>query len=509
MFGLPESYRRALVEGYQQADGSVDSHGRVSATSVSKQLALGIKHVLESLGVAASLPSPQEKENENHQTTYTVGWDWTLSVEENNSTFAEDGQRWTRVVKTEPAKESTTVYDLTVEDDHSFVVDGVVAHNSSWGPVDDEGSPSRNGDIFEAWVNTLHALGYSVDWRVLNAADYGDATSRRRLFVVGRKGKRAEFPEPTHSEAGVDGTDEWRPASEVIDWSDRGESIWERSRPLVNNTMQRIAEGIRRHCDDDLAPFADVIDDLGKPEVNAMQADIVDADDVPEVAEQRCEPFLVKYYGTSTAKSVDEPMDTITANGGKYALCTPYVLGQHGGSVARDVDERPLPTIATRGAIGLYQPEAFVLPRNMVHGGLHSNGTYTPDERPLHTVTANNHDGHVVTPYLIEYYGNGRAQSLDDPLPTVTTKARFALVVPELYPLGLDIRFRMLQPRELAAAMGFPEEYELVGNKTQVTKQIGNAVPVNLAKNLVNQLLTGDAPSLHTFANEQGVEADD
>ncbi|RDZ65990.1 DNA cytosine methyltransferase [Haloferax sp. Atlit-12N] len=393
-------------------------------------------------------------------------------------------------------------------DVQNFLVENV-PELKSWGPVDDNGSPSRNGDIFEAWVNTLHALGYSVDWRVLNAADYGDATSRRRLFVVGRKGKRAEFPAPTHSENGVDGTDEWRPASEVIDWSDRGESIWERSRPLVNNTMQRIAEGIRRHCHDDLAPFADVIDDLEKSEVSAMQADIVDAGDVPAVVEQRCEPFLVKYYGTSTAKPVSEPMDTITANGGKYALCTPYVLGQHGGSVARDVDERPLPTIATRGAIGLYQPEAFVLPRNMVHGGLHSNGTYTPEERPLHTVTANNHDGHVVTPYLIEYYGNGRAQSLDDPLPTVTTKGRFALVVPELYPLGLDIRFRMLQPRELAAAMGFPEEYELVGNKTETTKQIGNAVPVNLAKNLVNQLLTGDAPSLHTFAQEQGVEADD
>lgn len=117
-------------------------------------------------------------------------------------------------------------------------------------------------------------------------------------------------------------------------------------------------------------------------------------------------------------------------------------------------------------------------------------------------------------PFLVEYYGNGTHQDLDEPLPTVTTRDRFALVLPDHLPWGLDIRFRMLQPRELAAAMGFPEDYEIQGNKTETVKQIGNAVPVNLAKALCRQLLVGEKPSLTTFTEEDPAavvrgEADD
>jgi DNA (cytosine-5)-methyltransferase 1 len=416
----------------------------------------------------------------------------------------------------------------------------------SWGPVDDDGQPTRNGDIFETWINAFHSLGYSVDWKVLNAADYGDPTTRKRLFVIGRRGQRASFPEPSHSEGGEEPeTEPWRAADEIIDWSDLGESLWQRDRPLVNNTMKRIAEGIRRHCDDELEPFADAVGDLGKDDVEAMQENAVDVGELPEVVEERCEPFLVKYYGTSTAKSVRSPMDTITAQGGKYALCTPYLLGQQSGARPRAIDEKPAPTVATSGAIGFYTPETFVLPRNGSRGDLYSNSTYKPREQPLHTVTAKNQDGHLVSPYLVpfygersgqdprthdiadplptvpaskspaavtrpflvEYYGNSDTQEISEPLPTVTTRDTFALVVPDAFPWGLDIRFRMLQPRELAAAMGFPDDYEFAGNKTETTKQIGNAVPVNLSKALTKQLLVGQEPSLNTFSQE--VEADD
>ncbi|WP_330633777.1 DNA cytosine methyltransferase [Halocatena halophila] len=379
-------------------------------------------------------------------------------------------------------------------------VDAVLVENvpdmKSWGPVRD-GEPSRNGEIFEAWIDSLHALGYSVDWKILNSANYGDATSRKRLFVVGRKEKRAQFPEPTHSPDGHNGTEPYRSAAEIIDWDDCGESIWSRSRPLVQNTMQRIAEGLRRYTHDALEPFADAVEELGKPEVSKLQENIVEAEHVPRVAAEVDEPFLAC-----------APTVGLAADGGEIEdVCGSFVLGQHGGAVARDLG-CPLPTIATKGAIGLYHPEAFILPRNGYHGGLHSNPAYRPEERPLHTVTASNHDGHFVVPYLVEYYGNGSAQSIDDPLPTVTTKDRFALVVPECYPWGLDIRFRMLQPRELAAAMGFPDDYQFSGNKTETTKQIGNAVPVNLAKALCKTLLTGEQPSLQTFADQE-VPCDD
>jgi DNA (cytosine-5)-methyltransferase 1 len=414
---------------------------------------------------------------------------------------------------------------------------------AKWGPVDENGKPSRSGETFEAWVDSLHSLGYSVDWKVLNAADYGDATSRRRLFIVGRRDKRATFPEQSHSKDGdVEGTDEWRPASDIIDWSDPGESIWSRSRPLVNNTMQRIAEGIRRYSHDGLEGYADAVASLGKDDVERMQEEAVPLEDVSDAVNERNTPFLVDI-------APDEDAETST----RASLCVPYLLGQHGGSVARDATENPIPTVATRGAISLIEPRGLVLPRNQRQRGIHSNPAYDPDERPTHTITASNHDGHLVRPYLVPYYseregqrprtheiddplptvtatgsdpyvtrpyliqynGQSASQPTDEPLPTVTTRDRFALCVPDLYPWGLDIRYRMLQPRELAAAMGFPESYEFCGTKTETTEQIGNAVPVNLARALVENILVDDAPSLSTFtdpataATDGGVADDD
>ena len=79
----------------------------------------------------------------------------------------------------------------------------------------------------------------------------------------------------------------------------------------------------------------------------------------------------------------------------------------------------------------------------------------------------------------MKYYGNGVVQPVDEPLGTVTTKDRFGVV----QPVFLDILFRMLQPHELAGAMGF-DNYVFKGNKSEVVKQIGNAVCFNVAKAL-------------------------
>jgi DNA (cytosine-5)-methyltransferase 1 len=339
--------------------------------------------------------------------------------------------------------------------------DAVLVENvpelQSWGPIDDDGQPTRNGETFEAWVNAIHSLGYSVGWDTLNAADYGDATTRKRLFVVARRDQRASHPTPTHSD-GDDDLDDWRPAAEIIDWSEVGGSVWSRSRPLSNNTMQRIAQGIRDHCAEEIAPYADVIAEIEPDDVEAMQEDVVALDELDAAAEERDDPFLV------------EGPAQVEADGG-----TPMVMGQQSGA-----------------------------------RGLHSNATYEAENRPLHTVTASNHDGHLVSPFLVEYYGNSDTADVDEPLPTVTTKDRHALCVPDLYPWGLDLRYRMLQPRELAAAQGFPSDYEFVGNKGETTEQIGNAVPVNLARALVTEALTGTEPSLETFASDEEVSpADD
>jgi DNA (cytosine-5)-methyltransferase 1 len=374
----------------------------------------------------------------------------------------------------------------------------------SWGPINSDGQPTRNGETFQAWIDALCSLGYSIDWDVLNAADYGDATSRRRLFVVGRRDRRATHPEPTHSNNPDDDQQEWRPAAEIIDWSDLGDSIWTRSRPLSNNTMKRIAAGIREHCSSRLEPFADVIEgfgtqrDIGEYGKNVqvtseLQDDIVPVADLPEAAEDRNEPFLVK---SDAAAIADKGSDSTT-----------MVMGQQSNARARDASEEPVPTIATRGAIHcIHAEEAFIKPRNLPQRDIHSNATYQPEDRPLHTVTASNHDGHLVSPFLVEYYGNSDTADVKEPLPTVTTKGRHALCIPDLYPWGLDLRYRMLQPKELAAAQGFPEDYKFAGGtKADRTEQIGNAVPVNLSQALVNEALTGKEPSLQTYNTDSEV----
>ncbi|WP_135823035.1 DNA cytosine methyltransferase [Halostella litorea] len=479
----------------------------------------------------------------------------------------------------------------------------------SWGPIID-GEPTRDGSIFERWVGMLEALGYSVLYdteddaygTVLNAADYGDAQSRERLFVLASRSKRPTPPEPTHDDADPDKPDR-RPAAEIIDWSDRGTSIWTRDleharvQPLSETTMGRIAEGIRRHCEDALQPFADALEGIGPDELERLRERVVPAEHAARVAQILDEPFLVRnqtpavttgsfvmgQHGNAIARDVTErPLSTVAAGGKIHHFNTDSViLRQQSGGVPATPDT-PLPTVSKAGAIGMATADlgTLVQPRNGPRGGDHSNALYAPEDRPLHTVTARNHDGHLVTPtlihyshggalrdiadplptvatekggafaltapyltpmynasgsqrprtrspdrpimtvpaskspsglatpYLVEYYGNSDGpQPLDDPLPTVTSKDTFALVVPECYPWGLDVRYRMLQPRELKQAQGFPADYELAGDrKKDITAQIGNAVPVNLAASLVGHLLADDTPSLSNF--DAGLSSD-
>ncbi len=411
----------------------------------------------------------------------------------------------------------------------SFIIENVPEFRS-YGPLGADGRPlkSKKGETFDRLLDVLHSLGYSVEYRVLNSANYGDATARRRLFIVGQRNHKATFPEQTHSEDGsVPGTKPWRSASEIINWDDLGESIWDRNVPLKNNTMKRIAAGLERHGPDGVKPFAEAIAQLTKPQVAQMQEDAVSMDALDEALETRSGPFLVE-------GPFETPVPELNAE--TISDTTQYFLRQQSGGNPPSVDE-PLPTISTAGAIAKIGANSLVLPRLGYQGGLDSNPAYDPDERPLHTVTAHNHDGHLLTPTLIPYYGeregqaprthdvekplptvtatgsdpyvsqpfliqyNGKSEDRDinRPLPTVTTKDRFALIVPEMYPFGISIKYRMLEPDELARAMGFPESYHFCGIKSDVTKQIGNAVPIQTARKLIEEVLTTTSPTIFDF----------
>lgn len=277
--------------------------------------------------------------------------------------------------------------DLTV--DNIFIEN--VAEFQNWGPLDGNGKPikKRRGETFQAFVQALRSMNYRVEYRIQNAADFGDPTSRRRLILLARRGNRG-IVWPDHSHGDLTSSPHVA-ASEIIDWSIPASPISKRKKPLAANTMRRIEEGLRRYG--------------GREFIVAME------------------------HGGRTVPASD-PLPTVTcAKGGAFGVA--YLLPQQSGGVLRPVT-RPVPTISTSGAIGL----------------------------------------------IVEYYGNGSARPVSEPLPTITCRDRFALV----QAMGADVYFRMLQPHELAAAMSFPSGYQFSGTKTDAVKQIGNAVPVRLAR---------------------------
>jgi DNA (cytosine-5)-methyltransferase 1 len=125
-----------------------------------------------------------------------------------------------------------------------------------WGPVDHRtGKPvaSRKGEYFHAWIETIKRLGFEPEWRKLNAADYGDATTRQRFILMARSdGRKVHWPMPTHKKrddvkADLFATEQpWRPAREIIDWSIKGRSLFNRKKALAPKTLARIYAGAEK-----------------------------------------------------------------------------------------------------------------------------------------------------------------------------------------------------------------------------------------------------------------------
>ena len=435
----------------------------------------------------------------------------------------------------------------------------------TWGPIGSKGRPlaSKKGETFQAWLNALRSLGYKVDHRMLCAADYGDPTTRTRLFIQAVRGKRKiVWPEATHSK-GEDlfATRRWTPAREIIDWSLPAGSIFERKKPLSPKTLARIEAGLRKFGLKDFIvpqqsnPTPKSVDDplptvvaegsgpkLVRPFIVAWDhtsggagAGVTSIEDplstvVTKARHGVAEPFLVELRGTAekqiegSAKSLEEPCSAVTTSGAHHALVEPFLIktanGSNGGSEDSRVKsiEEPMPTVCgNRGDVALIepfimsaggpecgarpvsQPVGTVLTRD--HRALvqpcllpqQSDGRLRPISEPVPTVSTAGAIA-LVEPFLVSFYGNGQAHDLSDPSPTVTCKDRFGLVRPVIEIDGsrflLDIRFRMLQPHELALAQGFPKGYQFTGTKTDQVKQIGNAVPRRLARAIVGAVLS-------------------
>ena len=357
--------------------------------------------------------------------------------------------------------------------------------------------PVRKGETFRAWIAMLESSGYKVDWRILRAADYGDATTRRRLIIQAVRGRRKiVWPNPTHAKEPGSRLLPWVPARDIIDWTIPSQSIYARKKPLAEKTFKRILKGFLKYG---LHPYL-------IPQLSGGAPRSVD-DPVHTITGSGrgngiCEPFLTILRGQSETRSIGQPLPTVTSGGGHHGLVqgelipvdrrhdlAQYLLRYNGEFRLQDLD-KPLGTQDTSNRYGLVQ--SYLLDVN--HGGQGDRSHAI--ENPLNTLTTRGSKA-VVLPYLIKFYSTGGQWSrIDDPISTVTTKDRIGLVIPSLAKTGddqaylIDFHFRMLQPKEMAAAHSFPADYVFIGTKEDQVKQIGNSVPSELSRALVRAVVS-------------------
>ena len=372
-----------------------------------------------------------------------------------------------------------------------------------WGSVGRNGRPIKKerGKIFDAWTRAIRSLGYNVGFAILNAADYGDATSRKRLFVMARRGSHPiVWPQAMYSRDGqVPGTKRWRAAREVIDFTIPSESIYKRKRPLAPNTMARIREGIRRFGGDELQPFLILMEHGGG--TRSVDSPLPTITTAKGGSMGVAEPFVVTtdrpVTNRSLPRSIDEPTPTVVSQE-RIALVEPFIIpffGERNGQDPRShsVDE-PMPAPTSHGAGGLVEP--YLVRTNFHPASGRMGAVPSSTQEPIPTILGSSEGIGLVEPFLTRYYGQdgvvkpSAVTSVEEAMPTVTTKDRFGLVQSVINGRCLDIRFRMLQPKELAGAMGFPPGYVFSGSRSQIVRQVGNAVAVNMARALCKSLLS-------------------
>lgn len=341
-------------------------------------------------------------------------------------------------------------------------------------------------------------LGYKVQYRTLKSCDYGAPTTRKRFYLIARcDGKRIVWAEPTHaprdSEAVKQGLKlPYRTAADCIDWTIPAKSIFERDKPLAENTMRRIARGIQKFVIDNPEPFIVPIG-YGERKGQAPRVNGIDEPLGTVVSSNKhylVAPSLIQYH-SETAKDevrgqkLDEPLMTVDTTP-RYALSVAHIMKNYGGGYkgAGSAADAPLGTVTGIDHNSLVTAHIMTMRKNM-------DGQ--PVDEPLSTVSCSGAHHAEVQAFLVKYFSTGAAKSVNEPLDTITTKDRFALVTihGEEY-IITDIKMRMLQPRELFNAQGFPEDYiidcDADGHPYPKTKQVarcGNAVTPQVPAALV------------------------
>lgn len=268
-----------------------------------------------------------------------------------------------------------------------------------WGEMDEHGHPisKDKGRSYMRWIRNVKSYGYDYEYRILNAADYGAYTSRRRFFgQFAKKGLPITFPVATHSKEGDSGLfgemKKWKPVREVLDFSDEGESIFGRKKPLVEKTLERIYAGLIKF--------------------------------VAGMSQKEFSAFLVRYNTVrpqDTVTSVERPCGVITTEN-RFAVTQVHFLSKQ---FSGDPSGKNISVDKPAGALTCKDHHALVSSKFLseYYGGADHNHSI---EEPATTLTTRARHA-----YVTAYYGNGFNSSVDEPSPTVTTKDRLSLVSPK------------------------------------------------------------------------------
>lgn len=404
----------------------------------------------------------------------------------------------------------------------------------SWGDMDEKGHPisKDKGRCYEKWKRNVRKYGYDFDWRILNAADYGAYTTRKRFFgIFAKRGLPIVFPEPTHCKDGKNDMfgrlEKWKPVKDVLDFSDEGESIFCRKKPLAEKTLERIYAGLIKFVAGGKEAFIVKYNSMSR--TGKYQAPSVD-EPCPVVATQgrlalakvkflskqfsgqpdsknisvegpagtiACKDhhaFVSAYYGNGHNHSVELPAPTVTTKDRLALVNSVFIDNQYGTGKPTSI-ELPVGTVTTVPKLNMVSCKPWIM--NTAFSNVGSR-----IEQPSQTITANRKWHYLMNPqfasaggsvnnpcftliarmdkmppYLVEVEGGIGIQvtSVDSPM-TIKIKEFMAL-----YGI-IDIKMRMLRIAELKKIMGFPEDYVLIGPQSDQKKFIGNAVEVNMAR---------------------------
>ena len=406
-----------------------------------------------------------------------------------------------------------------------------------WGDLDASGKPvsKDQGRSYMKWVKNVRSYGYDYDYRILNAADFGAYTSRKRFFGQFAKcGLPIVFPVQTYAKNGDEGGmfhqyKKWKAVREVLDLTDEGTSIFTKKKPLCEKTLERIYAGLVKFVAGGKKQYEDWILKYNSMNRSGHYRPSPTDEPCPVVATQNRlgyvkVNFLSKQFSGdpgSKNQSVEKPAGTITCVD-HHAFVTAYFGNGYNSSI-----EEPNPTVTTKErhalvSVDLNEPMPDV-PLDKVRLSSHhfianeySGGGQIGSIETVNPAILCNPKQKLVTAeqYLMNPQYQSDGGSIDKPCFTLIArmdKMPPYLISTEQGELGIilydndtpmtrkikefmamygiiDVKMRMLNIRELKRIMGFPEDYTLIGTQAEQKKFIGNAVEVNMSRVLCEAL---------------------